>query len=197
MQKSFNQQLRELSPTQQLIYITALAQRSSINYTLFCDAVGFLGAEELNNLLNLLWESLLNKGSKINWPVQLEKLPELQPDPEEFEIYGVLPALDATLGLELAIEQALAPDSENIIKASRLSRSTVSKFLVRQLPEDFTQEHESAWVQTQPLMQDEQDFQDELLLQVSNYTPKQQESIRNLRQLAYNHGFSNLGIALN
>ncbi len=193
---SFNQQLRALSPWQQLAFITALAQRSSINYQLFCEAVQFGEAGALNKLLGLLWENQLSKEAKINWAVQQEKLPELQPDPDAYEVYGVYPALDAAVAVELAIEQALQADEENAIRASKLSRSTVRQFLIKQLPENFDEVHESTWLKKQPLMIDENAFQDEVLAQVNSANIPHPVFIRQLRELAYNQGFSNLGISL-
>ncbi|WP_027849287.1 YjaG family protein [Marinospirillum minutulum] len=193
---SFNQRLRSLSPWQQWVFITALAQRSALNYQLFCEAVDFGDAGALNKLLGLLWESQLSKEAKVNWAVQQEKLAELQPDPDAYEIYGVYPALDAAMAVELAIEQALQPDEENTIRASKLSRSTVRQFLIKQLPETFDEEQESAWLRVQPLMDDENAFQDALLAQVTSANLPHPVLIRQLRELAYNQGFSNLGIGL-
>lgn len=193
---SFNQQLRALSPWQQLVFITALAQRSSVNYQLFCETVNFGDSASLNKLLGLLWESQLSKESKINWAVQQEKLPELQPNPDDYEVYGVYPALDAAMAVELAIEQALQTDEENTIRASKLSRSTVRQFLIKQLPEDFNEDDESSWLRAHPLMEDENAFQDELLAQVTSANLPHHLLIRQLRELAYNQGFSNLGIGL-
>ncbi|GLR63419.1 YjaG family protein [Marinospirillum insulare] len=193
---SFNQRLRALSPWQQLVFITVLAQRSAINYQLFCEAVDFGEPTALNKLLGLLWESQLSKEAKINWAVQQEKLSELQPDPEAYDVYGVYPALDAAMAVELAIEQALQADAENTIRASKLSRSTVRQFLIKQLPEAFDEEQESIWLRAQPLMDDENAFQDELLAQVTSASSPHPVLMRQLRDLAYNQGFSNLGISL-
>ena len=193
---SFNQRLRSLSPWQQWVFITALAQRSALNYQLFCEAVDFGDAGALNKLLGLLWESQLSKEAKVNWAVQQEKLAELQPNPDAYKIYGVYPALDAAMAVELAIEQALQPDEENTIRASKLSRSTVRQFLIKQLPETFDEEQESAWLRVQPLMDDENAFQDALLAQVTSANLPHPVLIRQLRELAYNQGFSNLGISL-
>lgn len=193
---SFNQQLRALGPWQQLVFITALAQRSGLNYQLFCEAVNFDEPTAINKLLGLLWESQLSKEAKVNWAVQQEKLADLQPDPDAFDVYGVYPALDAVVAVELAIEQALLPDEENTIKASKLSRSTVRQFLIKQLPEDFNEADESAWLRAHPLMDDENAFQDELLRQVSSANSPHPVLMRQLRELANNQGFSNLGISL-
>ena len=193
---SFNQQLRALSPWQQLVFITALAQRSAVNYQLFCEAVNFGDPNALNKLLGLLWESQLTKEAKINWAVQQERLAELHPDPDAYEVYGVYPALDAAMAIELAIEQALQTDEENAIRASKLSRSTVRQFLVKQLPEDFEEAHESTWLRGHPLMDDENAFQDELLAQVTSANLPHPVLIRQLRELSCNQGFSNLGISL-
>ena len=98
--------------------------------------------------------------------------------------------------IELAIEQALQTDEENAIRASKLSRSTVRQFLVKQLPEDFDEAHESTWLRGHPLMDDENAFQDELLAQVTSANLPHPVLIRQLRELACNQGFSNLGISL-
>lgn len=193
---SFNRQLRTLSPWQQLAFITALAQRSALNYQLFCEAVDLGEADALKKLLGLLWESQLSKEAKINWAVQQEKLAELQPEPEDYDVYGVYPALDAVMAVVLAIEQSLQVDEENTIRASKLSRSTVRQFLIKQLPEAFDEEQESAWLRVQPLMDDENAFQDELLAQVTSANLPHPVLIRQLRELAFNQGFSNLGISL-
>ncbi|SFX23199.1 YjaG family protein [Marinospirillum alkaliphilum] len=193
---SFNQRLRRLSDWQQLAFATALAQRSAINYQLFSESVAFEGGAELNKLLGLLWESLLVREARINWAVQQEKLPALQPDPAAFDFYGVYPALDAVMALELAVEQRQQPDPDTAVRASKLSRSTVRQFLEMQLPETLEEEQVAAWLNAQPLMQDENDFQDELLAQVSSQFQPHPELIRQIRELARNQGVSNLGISL-
>lgn len=193
---SFNQRLRRLQPWQQLAFATALAQRAAPNYLLFCEATGFGSAESYRKLLALLWEQLTAKAAKINWPVQQEKLPELQPDPEDFEVYGVYPALDAIMALELAVEQALQADEENAVRASKLSRSTVRNYLEMQAPDTLDEKELGQWVRYQDLMDDENAFQDELLTQVSAQFQPHPELLKSIKILAENEGFSNLGISL-
>lgn len=193
---TFNQCLRRLQPWQQLAFATALAQRAAPNYLLFCEATDFGDPESYRKLLALLWEAQLAKAAKINWSVQLEKLPELQPDPNDFAVYGVYPALDAVMALELAVEQALRVDEESAIRASRLSRSSVRQYLELQAPESLDEQAVSGWVRDQDLMQDEQAFQDELLAQVSAHFQPQPELLKQIKQLAENQGVSNLGISL-
>jgi uncharacterized protein YjaG (DUF416 family) len=193
---SFHQKLRRLSDWQQLTFAVALAQRSAPNYQLFCEAMDFGDVAEFNKLLGLLWEAQLSKASKINWAVQQEKLPLLQPDPQDYEVYGVYPALDAVMALEVAVEQALQADPESALRASKLSRSTVRQYLEMQCPEDLDDQQMAIWLKQQPLMQDENDFQDELLLQVATHFQPHPEQLRLIRDLARNQGVSNLGICL-
>jgi len=193
---SFNECLRRLQPWQQLAFVTALAQRAAPNYLLFCEATGFGDLKEYQKLLALLWESQLAKDAKINWAVQQEKLPELQPQPEDFEVYGVYPALDAIMALELAVEQALKQDEENAVRASKLSRSTVRQYLEMQAPEDLDDKELGQWIRYQDLMDDENAFQDELLSQVSAQFQPHNALLKGVRLLASNQGVSNLGISL-
>lgn len=193
---SFHQRLRRLSGWQQLAFATALAQRSAPNYLLFSEAAGWGDAQTFQRLLALLWESLLARQSKINWAVQQEKLPALQPDPESFDFYGVYPALDAVMALELAVEQAQHEDEDSAIRASRLSRATVRRYLELQLPDDLDEVQQAIWLRQQPLMEDENAFQDELLTQVSAQFQPHPELLRGVRELALNEGVSNLGICL-
>ncbi|WP_114418713.1 YjaG family protein [Marinospirillum perlucidum] len=193
---SFNQRLRRLQPWQQLAFVAALAQRAAPNYLLFCEATGFGDPREYQKLLGLLWESLLAKDARINWAVHQEKLAELEPEPDDFDVYGVYPALDAMMALELAIDQALKHDEDNAIRASKLSRSSVRQYLLLLAPEDVDEEAQSQWIREQELMADENDFQDELLSQVSAQFQPHPEVLRGIRQLARNEGVSNLGISL-
>ncbi|SFC16449.1 hypothetical protein SAMN05660443_1691 [Marinospirillum celere] len=193
---SFNQRLRRLRPWQQLAFATALAQRSAPNFLLFSEATDFGHRDEYLKLLALLWEELTAKAASINWEVQQEKLPDLQPNPDAFEVYGVYPALDAIMALELAVEQAFKHDEENAIRASKLSRSTVRQYLEMQAPEDLDDQELSQWVRYQDLMDDENAFQDELLNLVSAQFQPHPEILKSIRDLAGNQGFSNLGISL-
>ncbi len=183
---TFNQRLRRLRPWQQLAFATALAQRAAPNYLLFSEATGFGDRETYSKLLALLWEQLTAKAASINWAVQQEKLPDLQPHPADFEVYGVYPALDAIMALELAVEQAVTQDEETAVRASKLSRSTVRSYL----------ELQAQGLDPQELMDDENAFQDELLIQVSSQFQPQPELLKSLKTLAENEGFSNLGISL-
>lgn len=193
---TFNERLRRLQPWQQQAFATALAQRAAPNYLLFCEATGFGDLKEYEKLLALLWESLLAKDARINWAVQQEKLPQLQPQPEDFEVYGVYPALDAVMALELAVEQALLHDEENAIRASKLSRSTVRQYLEMQAPEELDEQQLGQWIRYQDLMADENAFQDELLSQVSAQFQPHGPVLQEVRLLAKNQGVSNLGISL-
>jgi uncharacterized protein YjaG (DUF416 family) len=193
---SFNERLRRLQSWQQLAFAVALAQRVAPNYLLFCEATAFGDTREYQKLLDLLWESLLAKDAKINWAVQQDKLPELQPEPEDFEVYGVYPALDAVMALEVAVEQALKHDEENAVRASKLTRSTVRQYLEMQAPDDLDEKELGQWIRYQDLMADENAFQDELLSQVTAQFQPHNPLLKGVRLLAGNEGFSNLGISL-
>ncbi len=193
----FNQQLRNLKPWQQQVFALVLAQRSAPNYVLFCEALSWGDPSAFKQLLALLWEHWLAPESKINWVVQQEKLPLMAPEPGDFDVYGVYPALDAVMALELAVEGLIEVDAELAVRASRLSRSSVQAYLLESLaaePETFSPP--VGWVKQQPLMQDEQDFQDAVLEMLEQADRPRPALLQALKQLAHNQGVSNLGICL-
>ncbi|ODC05039.1 hypothetical protein BFW38_17370 [Terasakiispira papahanaumokuakeensis] len=194
--KSFNARLRELRHWQQVAFAAALAQRSLINYRLFSEMTDFGDAQALHHLVDLLWESVLVPDAKINFAVQQENLQPLIPDPEQFDMYGVYPAIDAAMAVDMALELAQEADSEAVIRASKLSRSTVRQYLELTADDALEGAELAQWVRQQPLMSDENDFQDEVLLQVAAHKKPPKDAMKALRQLARNEGFSNLGLSL-
>lgn len=193
---SFNQQLRELQPFQQHIWAIALAQRAAPNYLLFAEITESDHATAFKQLLALAWEGVISPQSRINWPVQQEKLPALLPDPEATSLYGVYPALDAATALELVLDEAVMPQTETAVDASKLSRATVRHYLEQLCPEGMTLEEAKQWIRHHPLMEDEQGFQDELLYQVQQLERPFSPLVREIKHLAMNQGVSNLGISL-
>ena len=66
------------------------------NFALFCQMTEQKPADKTyHNILNLVWEFLTVKEAKINFENQLEKLEEIIPDVNDYDFFGVVPALDA------------------------------------------------------------------------------------------------------
>ena len=82
------------------------------------------------DILDSIWEILTVKTAKVNFERQLEKLEELFPSAEEFDMYAVYPAMDACEGLSTLLHGLLDREHlfENMIKLSQQSVKTVCGF---------------------------------------------------------------------
>ena len=101
------------------------------NYHLFCEITEQpQNAKVYHNILNLVWEYLTVKEANINFENQLEKLENIIPDVNDYDFYGVVPALDACEGLAEVLHTIIAGASlEQAVKVSQLSLGTVAGYL--------------------------------------------------------------------
>ena len=81
------------------------------------------------DILDSVWEQLTVKNAKVNYERQLEKLEEIIPSSEDYDFYGVYPAIDACVGLSTLLHGLLDRDDlfESMQKVSQLSVQTVAE----------------------------------------------------------------------
>ena len=76
---------------------------------------------------HLIWETLTVKDAKVNFDSQLEKLEEAIPAADDFDMYGVYPAIDACVALSELIHSRLSGETlEHAIEVSKTSITTVA-----------------------------------------------------------------------
>ncbi len=76
---------------------------------------------------DLIWETLTVKDAKVNFDSQLEKLEEAIPAADDFDLYGVYPAIDACVALSELIHSRLSGETlEHAIEVSKTSITTVA-----------------------------------------------------------------------
>lgn len=187
----FLHQLNQLSRWQQMAFICALAQRMSPNYQLFSETTGFAVSTDFRKYLELFWEYLGSSKSRVNFEVQQVQFDELIPDPQQFEMYGVYPALDACVVLSVLFNSVVSPDGEEASQASQTSMATVVGFIEMQLGE--LDEDELA---KQELVQDEIAYQNELLRLVQGFE-KNSPQLKSIKNHGRHGDISNIGISLN
>ena len=96
MRNPIHKRLENVESWQHLTFMACLCERMAPNFALFCQMTEQEQAEKTyHNILNLVWEFLTVKGAKINFENQLEKLEEIIPDVNNYDFFGVVPALDA------------------------------------------------------------------------------------------------------
>ena len=131
MRNPIHKRLENLATWQHLTFMACLCERMYPNYHLFCEITEQpQNAEVYHNILNLVWEYLTVKEANINFENQLEKLENIIPDVNDYDFYGVVPALDACEGLAEVLHTIIAGASlEQAVKVSQLSLGTVAGYL--------------------------------------------------------------------
>ena len=192
LEANYEQQLTKLLPWQKVSFIATLAERSFPNYKLFSEACETGDAKQFRLSLDLFWESLTVKNSKINFTIQFDRFEPIIPNVDKFDVYGVYPALEACVILNSAFNSLVAPDPDvnEAINASRVSIGTVASYLEALAGEELDDEV----VFADELMQEELKFQQAVLDLLT--VQKSPESMKTLRQFAKNDGISNIGITL-
>nr|WP_314954702.1 DUF416 family protein [uncultured Aggregatibacter sp.] len=134
MRNPIHKRLENLATWQHLTFMACLCERMYPNYHLFCEITEQpQNAKVYHNILNLVWEYLTVKEANINFENQLEKLENIIPDVNDYDFYGVVPALDACEGLAEVLHTIIAGASlEQAVKVSQLSLGTVADLLVEQ-----------------------------------------------------------------
>ena len=131
MRNPIHKRLENLATWQHLTFMACLCERMYPNYHLFCQITEQpQNAKVYHNILNLVWEYLTVKEANINFENQLEKLENIIPDVNDYDFYGVVPALDACEGLAEVLHTIIAGASlEQSVKVSQLSLGTVVSYL--------------------------------------------------------------------
>lgn len=131
MRNPIHKRLENLATWQHLTFMACLCERMYPNYHLFCQITEQpQNAKVYHNILNLVWEYLTVKEANINFEHQLEKLENIIPDVNDYDFYGVVPALDACEGLAEVLHTIIAGASlEQAVKVSQLSLGTVASYL--------------------------------------------------------------------
>jgi len=131
MRNPIQKRLENLATWQHMTFMACLCERMYPNYHLFCQITEQpQNAKVYHNILNLVWEYLTVKDANINFENQLEKLENIIPDVNDYDFYGVVPALDACEGLAEVLHTIIAGASlEQAVKVSQLSLGTVAGYL--------------------------------------------------------------------
>ncbi|TRX58027.1 YjaG family protein [Thalassomonas sp. M1454] len=194
-----NLNLTNLSLWQQTAFSAALLERMLPNYKMFSQAAEFGNPALLRNQLDLIWQRLGQGQVKINFAVQLEKLEEVIPDIEDFDFFGVHPALDTCMALGSLLQGIQDSDEETIGNVPLLSKSSVSYYVGLVLAQEQSEQDDIVIkeqdIEDHPLMQWEMATQEELF-HALNRAKENSDTCKKLKQLALSEGMSSLGIEL-
>ena len=192
MRNPIHKRLENLESWKHLTLMAALCERMAPNFKLFCQ-MNELSAEAktYQNILNLVWEYLTIKDVKINFENQLEKLESIIPDVNDYDSFGVVPALDACQALAEILHAIIAGETlEKAVEISLISLGTIRALLETETGRDWSESK----------LKENEDIQTELDVQWQVYRLLKEcekrdiELILALKNEIRTEGISNIGI---
>ncbi|WP_070969935.1 YjaG family protein [Vibrio sonorensis] len=192
LQNPIQLRLEKFEPWQQITFMACLCERMYPNYAMFCANTEFAESRLYKDILDSVWESLTVKSAKVNFERQLEKLEELIPVAEEFDFYGVYPAIDACVALSELLHGLLDRDNlqESMLKVSQQSVQTVAQLEEAQTGEEVTNQNQK---EVESVCA-EWDVQWAIFRPLKDCTERDVELIKDLRAELRDQGISNIGL---
>lgn len=195
MRNPIHKRLENLAAWQHLTFMACLCERMAPNFALFCQMTEQpQAAKVFNNVLGLVWESLTVKGAKINFENQLEKLEEIIPDVNQYDFFGVVPALDACEALGELLHAVIAGEYlEKSVRVSQISLTTVVSLLETENDREFSLDE----LKDNELIEGELDLQWQIYRLLKDCEERDIALINELRNELRAEGISNIGIKNN
>ncbi|MCL2917651.1 YjaG family protein [Shewanella litorisediminis] len=192
----FFKRLKALSLLQKQLFAVALCQRMYPNYQLFSEVCEFGDPKVLDTVLNLLWQSLYDRKLKLNLELHTNRLEEVIPEPENFDVYGVYPAMDAVVALISLLSGIESKIEEDITNISKLSSATVANYIEAISDVELEDEALDDFVFAHEAMVAERELQGSLLELIEDNPDMSADFIKALRKELVSSGVSNIGISL-
>ncbi|WP_299182372.1 YjaG family protein [uncultured Neptuniibacter sp.] len=189
----FDKEFYDLKDWQLVAFCAAISERMFPNFALFSRLMEFGDVSKMRQILDAVWDHLNDTGAKMNFEVQLDKVEVNMPDLDEFEMYGASPALDAVVALFSTLNTVVAADAGEVLNVANMSRESVATFIELNADDQISDEELVRFINTHELMQQEDDFQADILEIIQDDLPRR-EALAELRELSHNDGYSNLGI---
>jgi len=185
--------LEKLESWQHVTFMASLCERMYPNYQAFCLETGFGEPQLYRRILDLIWETLVVKDAKVNFDSQLEKLEEAVPSSDDYDIYGVYPAIDACIALGELIHSRLSGETlSHAVAVSETSIRTVAMLEMTQAGKEMTDEE----LKVIPAVEVEWDIQWEIFRLLADCEERDLELIKGLRSDLREAAVSNIGINL-
>lgn len=183
------QQVRELNEWRACGFALVLLERMYPNYQLFCEVTEFCDPSQLRNTLNTAWEWLAIPETKINYEAHRVRLDEATPDVNNFDNFGVYPALDFAVSLDAILNLMSGEDPQGAVVVSKVSQGGVEAYIEATEGEDVDSK-------LHPLMTWEIELQSEVLKLLNGEAKRNKATVKALKKMATEAGISNIGIEI-
>ncbi|MGH1462873.1 MAG: YjaG family protein [Neptuniibacter sp.] len=191
--QGFDKEFYDLNDWQLAAFCAAISERMFPNFALFSRLMEFGDAEQMRRVLDGVWGYLGNTGAKMNFEVQLDNVDANMPNLDAFDMYGASPALDAVVALYSTLNSVIAADAGEVISVANMSRESVATFIEISADDQISDDELVRYINTHELMQQEDDFQ-AAIIEIIHDDISRSEALKELRELAHNDGYSNIGI---
>ncbi|MDH2925838.1 YjaG family protein [Lonepinella koalarum] len=194
MRNPIHKRLEHFASWQHLTFMACLCERMYPNFKLFCQMTEQPEqAKTYQNILNLVWEYLTVKDAKINFDHQLQKLEDIIPDVNDYDFFGVVPALDAAESLGELLHSIIAGSTlEQAIKISQLSLQTVATLLETEQERELLENDLKSAVE----IEQELDVQWQIYRILNECEKRNVDLILDLKNEIRSAGISNIGIEI-
>ncbi len=194
LQNPLQVRLEKFEPWQQITFMACLCERMYPNYAMFCENTEFAEARIYRDILDSIWEQLTVKTAKVNFERQLEKLEEIIPSSEDFDFYGVYPAIDACIGLSSLLHGLLDREGlfESMQEVSQQSVMTVAQLEEAQTGIEITNDNQKE----NEAVCEEWDVQWAIFRPLREAVGRDIELIKDLRFELREEAVSNIGVSI-
>ncbi|MEH6825517.1 MAG: YjaG family protein [Motiliproteus sp.] len=186
--------LKQLNDWQLAAFCAAVSERLFPNYVLFSRVAEFGDTQVLRTALDKVWDRLSNRCGSVNFETQMEKVDAAIPEPENFDMYGVYPALDACVALITTLNQMVEASYQDARQISQLALQCIETYLEVIADAELSDEELVRFINTHPLLEIEQQFQDSIIEQLLRSAKVNIALLDSIRLEASNKGVSNIGI---
>ncbi len=190
----FFKRVKALDFQQKKVFAIALCQRMLPNYQLFSEVCEFGDPQVLDTTLNLLWQSVYDNKLKLNIDIYLERLDLNTPEPADYDVYGVFPAMDAATALIALLSAIQSKVEEDIVNISKLSSSTVANYIEAISDVELDEDAFDDYIFNHEVMVEEKELQSTLLQLIEDNPKLNAEFVKSLRNEIIAAGVSNIGI---
>ncbi|MCW9732832.1 DUF416 family protein [Avibacterium sp. 20-15] len=195
MRNPIHKRLEHLASWQHITFMACLCERMLPNFQLFCQVTEQPEQSRVyQNILNLTWEYLTVKGANINFDNQLEKFESIIPDVNNYDFYGVVPAIDACEALSELLHSLIAGETlEHAVQVSLISLQTVTGLLEMHLDRELSEQELKASEE----IEQELDVQWQIYRTLRESEERDISLILTLKNEIRAEGISNIGIEFN
>ncbi|CAM3904448.1 YjaG family protein [Avibacterium endocarditidis] len=194
MRNPIHKRLENLTSWQHLTFMACLCERMLPNFQLFCQVTEQPAQSRIyQNILNLTWEYLTVKDAHINFDNQLEKFEAIIPDVNNYDFYGVVPAIEACEALSELLHSLIAGETlEHAVQVSLISLQTVIGLLETNLDRELSEQELKASEE----IEQELDVQWQIYRALRESEERDVSLILALKNEIRAEGISNIGIEI-